>query len=129
MAIEDFFNQTCNIYHLKKADKNLGYGISDTSYYYNNTPDLESIPCRFYLKTVEQVLHNTPQPLITGRMKIALSTDIDIRSNDKILNNTTGLTYIVEIVHNIRGHHLMAYMFREDEDQMTNGRLGGSINE
>lgn len=123
MAIEDFFNHTCNIFHLQKRSVNIGCGIEDTEYYYKDTADTENIQCHFYLKTPEQFTYNDPQPYVTGRIKLALPIGTDIRTNDKVINNITGLGYIAEVVHNIRNHHLMVYLFRENEDKIPDGAL------
>lgn len=121
MAIEDFFDHTCDIYHLQKKTVSLGYGIEDTSYYYNDTADIENLQCHFYIKTLEQFTYNDPQPSVTGRIKLALPIGTDIRTNDRVVNNVTGLGYIAEVVHNIRDHHLMVYLFRDDEDKIPEG--------
>lgn len=121
MALKDFFNHTCNIFHLKSNDIDLGYNITDKKYSYDVTPDVNDIPCHFYIKTPEQFIHNDPQPSATGRIKLVLPIGTDIRTNDKVINNVTGLEYITEIVHNIREHHLMVYLFRDDEDQIPQG--------
>lgn len=123
MAWDDFFNHTCNIHHQQYIDNDLGYGISDREYFYEETPDIENVPCHFYIKTPEQLVYNDPQPSVTGRMKLALPIGTDIRTNDKIVNNITGLSYIAEVVHNIHDHHIMVYMFREDEDLIPKGGI------
>lgn len=121
MALSDFFDHTCNIHHIQTNSTNLGYNIEDKEYYYSDTADIENIPCHFYVKTLEQFIHSEPQPMVTGRMKLALPIDTDIRTNDKVVNNVTGLSYIAEVVHNIRGHHIMVYLFRGDESQIPQG--------
>ena len=123
MAIEDFFDHTCNIYHLQNEDIEIGYGIKDKKYFYNYTADIENVQCHFYIKTPEQFIHNDPQPSVTGRIKLALPIGTDIRTNDKVINNVTGLGYIAEVVHNIREHHIMVYLFRDDEDKIPRGAL------
>lgn len=125
MAIEDFFNHTCNIHHLQKEDVDIGYGINDVRYFYNDIADIENLQCHFYIKTLEQFIHNEPQPSVTGRMKLALPIGTDIRTNDKVINNVTGLGYIAEIVHNIRDHHIMVYLFRDDEDKIPGDLKNG----
>ena len=122
--IEDFFNHTCNIYHLQSKDVSLEYGLDDKKYLYAKEPDIENVMCHFYIKTPEQLVYNTPQPSINGRMKLALPIGTDIHSNDKVVNNVTGLSYIAEVIHNIREHHIMVYLFREDEDNIPLGGVG-----
>ncbi|MDO4301646.1 MAG: DUF3599 family protein [Clostridia bacterium] len=124
MALSDFFNHTCNIHHIQTKEVDKGYDIKDKEYFYDKTPDIENIPCHFYIKTLEQLVHNEPQPTVTGRMKLALPIDTDIRSNDRVVNNITGLCYIAEVVHNIRNHHIMVYLFREDEAQIPKEGVG-----
>lgn len=116
--IEDFYNHTCDIYHIKKEEVDKGFGIIDDKVYsYEKEPDIADVPCHFYIKTLEQFSYSDPRPLVTGRMKLALGTDVDIRMNDKVVNKVTGLEYIAEVVHNIQGHHLMVYLFRDKEYQ------------
>lgn len=121
MALSDFFDHTCNIHHIQTKEVDKGYGIKDREYFYSENPDIENIPCHFYIKTLEQLIYNEPQPVVTGRIKLALSSNTDIRTNDKVVNNVTGLSYIAEVVHNIRNHHIMVYLFREDDSQIPQG--------
>lgn len=116
MAIEDFFNHTCNIYHIQSKNVDYGYGINNTENYYSDMPDLEEIPCHFYIKTTEQLVYNKPQPQVTTRMKLALPIGTDIRPFDKVVNNVTGIEYRAEMPHNIRDHHIMVYLLRQDAD-------------
>lgn len=47
MAIEDFFEQRCSIYHLEKIVVDMGYGITSTKYGYPEGPNIENVPCHF----------------------------------------------------------------------------------
>lgn len=120
MAIEDFFIHSCNIYHLKyeKDGIDLGYGIKSDKYTYSNDADIKDVSCHFSYKTLEQFAHNTPHPSFTGRVKLALPVGTDIRLNDKVVNNLTGLEYIAEMPHQIRKNHIIVYLMRTDEEQM-----------
>ena len=48
MAIEDFFDHTCDIYHMNKTGKSPGFGLPEApSFSYGDTPDLSGVPCHF----------------------------------------------------------------------------------
>lgn len=116
MALEDFFDHTCTLFHVKKDSSNLGYGISDKNHF--SYPDVadekdKDIPCHFSVKNgTYQVAQGEPQNAYTARLKLSLPIGTDIRANDKVVSGVTGYTYVAEIPRKIRDHHIIVYVNR-----------------
>ena len=52
MAIEDFFDHKCDIYHLSGTVQKRKYGLPDTQEYkYSTQPDIKNQPCHFSVKS------------------------------------------------------------------------------
>lgn len=108
MSIEKLFDHTCDIYHVVKEEKDVGYGLPSSSLFkYNDTPDLVDVPCHFHVKdsVTTTLSQNEPQATYESRVKVGFHIDADIRLNDKIVHKQTGLEYYAEIPKRIRGHH------------------------
>lgn len=115
MAIEDFFNHTCNIYHITSDEKSPGYGLPGTpSYSYPLTPSLSGVSCHFSVANATSVslVQNEPQADYNARVKVAFPIGTDIKLNDRIVHLETGLEYLVEIPNNIRNHHIAVFATR-----------------
>lgn len=116
MALEDFFEHTCTLFHAQKGNSDLGYGISDqNSFLYPHEAEEKDkgIPCHFSLKTgTYHVAQGEPQNTYAARLKLSLPIGTDIRVNDKVISGVTGYAYIAEIPRSIRDHHIIVYVNR-----------------
>lgn len=114
MAIEDFFDHKCDIYHSKKETTSPGYNLPGSpKFLYGTIPDIQNVDCHFYVKNnsitiVQEELVNKYE----DHVKLALPASTDIRLNDQIINKETGLIYTAELPKNIRGHHVAVYLQR-----------------
>ena len=116
MALEDFFDHTCTLFHAEKNDRSLGYGISDENYFlYPDAAEEKDtdIPCHFSVKAgTYQTAQEEPQNAYSARLKLALPIGTDIRVNDKVISGVTGYEYTAEIPRKIRNHHIIVYVNR-----------------
>ena len=89
MALEDFFDHTCTLFHARKGSSGLGYGVSDQncfSYPYEAEEKDKDIPCHFSVKTgTYQVVQREPDNAYGARLKLSLPVGTDIRVNDKVI--------------------------------------------
>ncbi len=118
MAWEDFFNHKCSLYHAKEAAQTPGYGLpTSPSFSYPDEPDVADVPCHFNQGgsggTINTLVQNLPEHAYEDRIKLALPIGTDVRVNDKVLDQRTGLFFIAEIPRNIRDHHLYVWVKRE----------------
>ena len=52
MAIEDFFDHRCSIYHTQQESTSPGYGLPGSpKFKYPKQPDLEEVPCHFGVRS------------------------------------------------------------------------------
>lgn len=116
MAIEDFFDDKCNIYHVVDVGTNPGYGLAaSTKHDYKDIPDIPEAACHFAVKSSNLiVIQGSPQKSLDGRVKLTLPVGTDIHINDKVVSEGTGLSYIAELPRTIRNHHIAVYVNRED---------------
>ena len=116
MAISDFFDHKCTIFHLMKSQTDRGYGIVDSNIYkYPEKPNGRDIdiPCHFHVKTgLDSIVQTDPLNLYHARVKISLPVSTDIRLNDKIISED-GYEYIAELPRKIRNHHIIVYANRQ----------------
>lgn len=115
MAIEDFFNHTCNIYHVMQKDESPGYGLpASPTFLYPEKPDNKiPIPCHFNTKgSTENILQKEPQTVYQANIKLNLPFGTDIRVNDKVVHLETGYEYTAGIPKPIQEHHLAVYLRR-----------------
>ena len=114
--IEDFFDHTCDIYHLAETTEDAGYGLGGKEVFsYPDVPDIQGIACHFNVKNQTLVtIQREPQQDLDARIKLALPAGTDVRVNDKIISGVTGYEYRAEIPRNIRGHHMSVYLKRQD---------------
>ena len=118
MAIEDFFNHRCSLYHIVKGTGTPGYGLpSSPTFDYPAEPDEADIPCHFNQGgsggTINTLVQNLPEHSLEDRIKLALPIGTDVRVNDKVLDHRTGLFYYAEIPRTIRDHHIYVWVKRE----------------
>ena len=54
MALADFLDHKCDIYHLIQSKDSPGYGLPDSPVFnYNNKPDEKEIPCHFGIESLD----------------------------------------------------------------------------
>ena len=113
---EDFFNHTCNIYHLDDEAVSVGYGIvtGDTRIP-GDSPDEENVACHFYVKQSNslRIVQHEPYSGLDGDVKLALPYGTDIRQNDMVEDCDSGLRYradIPKVIHN--NHHITVMLKR-----------------
>ena len=113
MAIEDFFEQRCSIYHLEKIVVDMGYGITSIKYGYPEVPNIENVPCHFNVEASAS-LNQTEvanEYLYTGKLQLPVGTDV--RVNDKIIESSTGLEYYAQVPRTVRNHHTIVMVQRK----------------
>ena len=115
--IENLLDHSCDIYHLTKTASSPGYGLpSESNFSYPAKADLEGVSCHFGIKNSQVVVvQREPQQDYDARIKLTLPAGTDIRVNDKVVDNDSGYSYTAEIPRNIRGHHIIVYVKRNDE--------------
>lgn len=121
MGIEDFLDHTCSIYHLRSDGVDAGFGIalSPGKSYEENAET--GIACHFHVKSDgTKLVQEDPYSAIEGIIKLSLPAGTDIRLNDKVEWEETGMCYRAGLPRNIRGHHITVVLYRFDG-------LGGAI--
>lgn len=114
MAIEDMLNHRCSIYHLREETTSPGFGLpGQATYSYPDTPDLTGVPCHFNVGANTQMIQESPfnTYLYTGKLNLPVGTDI--RLNDKVVNETSGLEFTAQVPQDIRGHHMTVTIQRK----------------
>lgn len=116
MSLENFFDHTCDIYHLSSEDESPGFGLpSSPAFSYPDEPDAADVPCHFAVKSSTiTVTQSEPANLLEAKIKLTLPRDTDIRLNDKVVWPETGTEYIAEFPRNVRNHHKFVYLKRVD---------------
>lgn len=113
MAFEDLLDHKCDIYHMVKGERDMGFAIKQGKYSYPNVPDIENVQCHFNVNanaTLTQT-ESANEFIYTGKLQLPAGTDI--RVNDRVVDKDTGLEYTAEIPHNIRDHHMMVTIQRK----------------
>lgn len=114
MAIENLFNHRCSIYHLQEQTTSPGWGLpGETEFSYPATPDLEHVPCHFNVGAGTQMVQESPFNLYLYTGKLNLPAGTDIRLNDKIVNEASGLEFTAQVPQDIRGHHMTVTIQRK----------------
>lgn len=115
MSLENFFDHTCDIYHLRKGDnEDLGYRVKGAPVFdYPDEPDVSAIPCHFHSTDVtlsQQEPHND----LAINTKLSMPAGTDLRILDKVVCRETGREFTVKNdPRTVRGHHMYAYVERE----------------
>lgn len=118
MSIESLFDHTCDIYHLAQTQVSPGFNLpASPKDGYPSKADLTAIPCHFNVKgNSPKLIQNEPENSLTERIKLNLPVGTDVRINDKVVDNSSGLTYsAVSPPRNIRNHHIIVYIERTRE--------------
>lgn len=121
MALIDFFNHKCDIYHIEHTSEAIGFGFSenDNSYSYSDTPDIQGIMCHFHTKSNSVVMNQTePANSLNITRKLALPLGTDIRINDKVVDVATGVEYTAEMPVNVRNHHIIVTLIRTTNQKL-----------
>ena len=122
MSIEAFFDHKCDIYHLLKEEKSPGYNLpsAPAPATYPKEADESGVECHFTIRVGNNTstVQNEPQNDYSVRTKLNLPVGTDIRINDKVVEHDTGLSYTVATPpRNIRGHHIICYVERTQEQK------------
>lgn len=119
MALENLLDHRCDIYHLKRLSKLMGFGLQDSvEFKYSEKPDEKNIPCHFGVESLEAgTEQKNPQNILTEKIKLTLPSGTDIRINDKIIDCVTGVEYTAEKPRNVRDHHVFVYIKRTKEQE------------
>ena len=119
MSFENLLDQRCAIYHMKKEEKSLGYGIAGETSVYPEEPDVADVPCHFNVSDTG-TLNQTEDANEYTTVKLNLPYGTDVRVNDKIYDLGSGIAYYAEIPRNIRNHHITVQVQRK-------GKVKGAI--
>ena len=121
MSVEDFFDHTCDIYHITKEKKSPGYNLpASPSFSYPACADEEGVICHFTVRMGNNTSmnQNAPQNEYSERVKLNLPIGTDIRMLDKVVDCSTGLEYTVATPsRNIRGDHIIVYVERTEKQK------------
>jgi len=119
MALEDFFDHHCNIYHDREEQKTPGWGLPASPVFsYPDKPDISQQECHFGVRSQSVTITQTaPANLMDAKIKLTLPIGTDVRQNDKIVHCDTGMEYTAEQPVNVRGHHLFVYIKRTEEQK------------
>ena len=115
-------DHTCDLYHIRKSDKSPGYKLPKSpKLEYLDQPDEVNVPCHFTQAgsggTTNTLVQNEPKHDYDDRIKVNFLLDADIRVNDKVLDQRTGMVYYAELPRTIRGHHKYVYVKRERSEE------------
>ncbi len=119
MALEDFFDHTCDIYHILEEAVSPGYGLpASPAFSYPEAPDIAALKCHFGIKTDGTELQQTrPVNYMVSATKLTLPAGTDVRLNDRIVDCGTGYVYTARVPHSIRGHHVYVWVEMRDMDR------------
>lgn len=115
---EDFFNHSCNIYHLEEGKVNVGYGITATNVRIpHKEADEKDIRCHFHIKTNGNVriVQKEPYAKADGEVKLSLPAGTDIRKNDVVEDYSNGIKYRAGIPREVHGGHHIVVMLACEE--------------
>lgn len=114
MAIEDFFNHRCSIYHIQEDSTSPGWGLPGSpDFTYPDTPDIEHLPCHFNVGASENMIQQDPYNAYIYTGKLNLPAGTDVRVNDKIIREDTGMEFVAQSPEDIRGHHMTVVVQRK----------------
>lgn len=119
MSIEALLNHRCDIYHLTKTNKKVGYGLPETAEFtYPSEPDIKDVDCHFCVTSNGLSLDKAPAyNAVSASVKLVLPNGTDIRVNDKVIDCDTGYEYTAEVPRNIRNHHIFVMLTRREEQK------------
>ena len=117
--LENFFNHTCDVYHIQETFESPGYGLEGSPLFsYADEPDIEGLACHFCVKSGSHtVVQLTPQAEYQAKIKLVVPLDTDIRMNDKIVDKQAGYEYTADIPVQIQNHHLFVMLSRKSAQE------------
>lgn len=113
MSIESLLDGKCDIYHMQKKDKGMGYGIKTHAFNYPKEPDEKNVDCHFNVNASANLTQTEAgnEYISIGKLQLPIGTDI--RVNDKVVDRSNGLIYTAELPRNIREHHIAVTIQRK----------------
>lgn len=111
----DFLNHKCDIFHLVDDSCQEGYGIKAMEKRIpEETPSEQGIPCHFHVRSDSlQIVQGEPYRSLSGQVKLSLPFGTDIRKNDIVQSQETGICYRADLPREVRGHHMIVTLRRE----------------
>lgn len=112
---EDFFNHTCNIYHLEDESTDIGYGIRATDVKKpQKKADEKEVRCHFYIRSNGvKIVQKEPYSSADGEMKLSLPVGTNIKMNDTVEDCRDGLMYRAGKPMEVHGgHHIIVMLSR-----------------
>lgn len=115
---EDFLTHKCDLYHLKKEEGELEYGLkAETRFSYGDSPDEKNVRCHFGLADGNiTVIQTEAFHRYDARLTLTLPFDTNIRANDKVIDCETGYQYLAGIPIKIREHHISVELQRTEQE-------------
>lgn len=122
MAFSNLLNHKCNVYHIQKSNKSLGYNLpSMSSFSYPGEPDITDLPCHFNVRNggllSDSIRQNEPYATLEGNIKLNVPFGTDIRLNDKVINLENGFEYTAGVPVKVRNHHIYVMLRRTDRQR------------
>ena len=119
MAIEDFFDHRCDIFHITREAASPGYALPPSpDFKYSPEPDLTDVECHFGVKSATiRIEQKDPQNEMDSDIKLTLPAGTDIRLHDKVVSKESGLEYTAGLPRNIRGHHIAVKIRRVSQQK------------
>lgn len=117
MALEDFLDGNCDIFRVKEETLDAGYGIQTSNKKLQKLiPASTGVPCHFHFNRNNLMLQQKePYTSLDGTQKVSFGPEADIRINDMIRDNSSGLFYRAGPPRYVHGrHHIVVYVKRED---------------
>lgn len=105
----DFLTDRCDIYHLRREQEHVGYGVPpDTAHTYPKEPDEADVPCHFNRGGLwAKMVQTEPGRMYPAATKLQLPLGIDVRLNDRIIDCSTGLVLTAGVPRVVgRNHHI-----------------------
>ena len=96
MAFEDLLDHRCDIYHMVKGEKDMGFAIKQTGFSYPKVPDVEDVACHFNVNANAELTQTESANEFIYSGKLQLPAGTDVRVNDKVVDKNTGLAYSAE---------------------------------
>ncbi|MCI9645331.1 MAG: DUF3599 family protein [Lachnospiraceae bacterium] len=112
----DLLDHRCDIFHLVDSPINGGYGIKAMAKREPaRVPSVRDVPCHFHINGSSlQIAQEEPYSSLQGQVKLSLPIGTDIRKNDVVQSQETGLRYRAGVPREIRGHHIIVTLRREE---------------
>ena len=83
MAFEDLLDHRCDIYHMVKGEKDMGFAIKQTGFSYPKVPDVEDVACHFNVNANAELTQTESANEFIYSGKLQLPAGTDVRVNDR----------------------------------------------